>query len=410
MAFKKGLTAVLTAAYLMVFMLSGCVKSEDVSDHQKVVSKNTKQEEHPAIDILINDVEYITYNDNSAPPDTPVSTYTDKDEMEKILDMFSSLSFLKDAAFEEAEPGNYSSYTVYFTDGTSKTVQRTGSQVYFEKNIFSAEGFYHQLHKDCAEIYIEDMIFMPEDKKIRMYAYAYDESDTFVTSLTLKWRTDHDEKWKVLEPHNSEFTALKISELSDHFDLADFKDTAIGYFLAEFELLYPSGKTETKSVRFHVDGKKPYYSYRYLPSSIPFRATYVRTDEKTQDLYYPKARLIRFKEELDFYYRDNCTVYDLEARDEVLSDSAKSYLTICENYDEDFFIDNQILLIAVKEGSGSNRHEVTDVILDGDPGQSTVTIKRLYAQDGTADEAVWHIFIEIDRQCAVSDNIEVELN
>ena len=69
-----------------------------------------------------------------------------------------------------------------------------------------------------------------------------------------------------------------------------------------------------------------------------------------------------------------------------------------EFYDEDFFLDRSLIVVRLEEGSGSNRHEVTDVLLDS--GAYLVQITRIlpgpgYA--GTCDMAEWHILIEIPK-------------
>ncbi|MEG2017589.1 MAG: hypothetical protein RR128_03930 [Clostridium sp.] len=74
-------------------------------------------------------------------------------------------------------------------------------------------------------------------------------------------------------------------------------------------------------------------------------------------------------------------------------------------YDEEFFKTKSLIVIQLREGSGSIRHEVSRVVKNGD--QITVQIKVTIPEYGTADMAEWAVFVEIDNS-VVNDNTTVD--
>ena len=128
--------------------------------------------------------------------------------------------------------------------------------------------------------------------------------------------------------------------------------------------------------------------------AVPFQAQYVRTDHYVEGAEYPQSRLVRSREELLAFYNEFLGGDSLMRA----SGPASAVPSEFEFYDEDFFLDRSLIVVRLEEGSGSNRHEVTDVLLDS--GAYLVQITRIlpgpgYA--GTCDMAEWHILIEIPK-------------
>ena len=128
--------------------------------------------------------------------------------------------------------------------------------------------------------------------------------------------------------------------------------------------------------------------------AVPFQAQYVRTDHYVEGAEYPQSRLVRSREELIAFYNEFLGGDSLMRA----SGPASAVPSEFEFYDEDFFLDRSLIVVRLEEGSGSNRHEVTDVLLDS--GAYLVQITRIlpgpgYA--GTCDMAEWHILIEIPK-------------
>lgn len=129
-------------------------------------------------------------------------------------------------------------------------------------------------------------------------------------------------------------------------------------------------------------------------SVTDYDAEYIRTDYFGGESEFPQYALIRSKDELDSYYESYKEVFDLEARDKVYADSTAGWLDEAKNYDEEWFKENDLLLVVLQEPSGSNRHEITGVTEHSD-GSYSVSIRRLIPLSGTEDMAGWHLFIDL---------------
>lgn len=120
---------------------------------------------------------------------------------------------------------------------------------------------------------------------------------------------------------------------------------------------------------------------------------YIRTDGYVDGETYPKTFWISSVEELQNYYEANKEKYWLDGND---------FAAAMERYDASFFEENDLIVVFLEEGSGSNRHEVTGVkISPSENGEKQYAIqpeiKRLVPECGTCDMADWHIIIEIDK-------------
>ena len=130
-----------------------------------------------------------------------------------------------------------------------------------------------------------------------------------------------------------------------------------------------------------------------LPNHPSFVAQYVRTDGYHKDKQYPIITVIRNRAELSAYYENNKDLYDLERRSKPASDSTFGFLNAIDKYNDDYFNNNVLILILVQESSGSNRHQVNDIIKNDT--ELDIQINRLVPEIGTADMAQWHILVKL---------------
>lgn len=135
--------------------------------------------------------------------------------------------------------------------------------------------------------------------------------------------------------------------------------------------------------------------------SLSFKAKYVSTgydSSKTQ----PYAVVIDSSAELTSYYLSNKNACGL----------GEDYKKAISAYNVEFFETKTLIMVACMEGSGSIRHEVSNaVLIDYDSRKwLNLEIKRLSPEIGTADEAGWHIIVELDKECLeAKDNIAINM-
>lgn len=130
--------------------------------------------------------------------------------------------------------------------------------------------------------------------------------------------------------------------------------------------------------------KKPGVSLGELQGEeLTFESKIIRTGSYTSGKNYPSIGLYR-------------NTSDLQAIDTI------DYGT---KYDEEFFKTTVLIVIELRETSGSVRNQVTKVVKNGD--DITVGIKKIVPEIGTADMAEWAIFIEIDNSF-INDNTIVD--
>ena len=144
----------------------------------------------------------------------------------------------------------------------------------------------------------------------------------------------------------------------------------------------------------------------FEPDSYAFSAQYIRTDGYHEGVEYPRVTVIRSRQELESYYEANKTLYNLERREEVYSDTSIGFLDACDRYDDAYFAEQDLILILLEEGSGSVRHQVTDVHRNQN---WQITVKRQVPELGTCDMAQWHIFVEIQMGKVISESEEADI-
>ncbi len=150
------------------------------------------------------------------------------------------------------------------------------------------------------------------------------------------------------------------------------------------------------------------------PETYMFVAQYIRTNGYSANGVYPYHAVIDSKEELMAYYEANKTLFDLERRDSVYSDSTIGFLDACDKYDESYFDGNNLVLIVLEEGSGSIRHEITDVRARRDENGAqlgwNITVKSVAPEVVTDDMAQWHLFLEVQMGDVINDEDAVWIN
>lgn len=141
--------------------------------------------------------------------------------------------------------------------------------------------------------------------------------------------------------------------------------------------------------------------------ALTFEAQYIRTNGYHDDILYPVVTLIRSREELDRYYEENKSLYQLERREDPEN---PGFLDACGKYTDDYFEDHILLLVLLQEGSGSFRHQVDSLIMTAE-GTLTAQIQTLTPPGGfgTCDMAQWHILIEPEAGISVESEADIQI-
>lgn len=150
------------------------------------------------------------------------------------------------------------------------------------------------------------------------------------------------------------------------------------------------------------------------PESYAFDAQYIRTDGYSGERSYPYHVVIDSREELAAYYEANQELFDLERKEKVYADTTIGFLDACDKYDDAYFEQQNLVLIILEEGSGSVRHEITDVRARYDENGTSqgwnITIDRIVPEVGTDDMAQWHLLLEIQMGKVITDENDVWIN
>ncbi len=124
------------------------------------------------------------------------------------------------------------------------------------------------------------------------------------------------------------------------------------------------------------------------------------TQEKTDEPRFYPVRYIKsgaYREDIKFPYTLNIESFaELES---YFFGSGSSYhglsVSAFSQYKDDFFNENMLVIAVLQEGSGSITHEFMGVTND-----DTIWIKRIVPEACTMDIAMWHIIVEMPRECA----------
>ena len=150
------------------------------------------------------------------------------------------------------------------------------------------------------------------------------------------------------------------------------------------------------------------------PESYAFEVQYIRTDGDSEDKSFPYCVVIDSRQELEDYYLIHKEQFDLERRKVVYSDTSIGFLDACDKYDETYFESNNLVFIILEEGSGSIRHEITDVRVcrdeNGAPLGWNITIDRIVPEVGTDDMAQWHLLLEVQMGNIINEEDSIWVN
>ncbi len=150
------------------------------------------------------------------------------------------------------------------------------------------------------------------------------------------------------------------------------------------------------------------------PEAYAFDAQYIRTDGYSAERVYPYHTVISSRAELEAYYEAYKDIYNLERRENVYADSTIGFLDACDKYDDAYFERQNLVLIVLQEGSGSVRHEITDVrrhrAENGASDGWDITIKSKAPEVVTDDMAQWHLFLEIQMGDVIKATDKVRIN
>ena len=160
---------------------------------------------------------------------------------------------------------------------------------------------------------------------------------------------------------------------------------------------------ETKTV--FISGARG-YEEENSSEGLPFEARIIRTDGYHDGVKYPRVTLVNSAEELKRYYEENRALYDFSHKETVYSDTTIGFVDAIEGYDDAWFRDHQLIIVLLEEGSGSVRHNVTEVKGGNAP---EVSVSRLVPEVGTDDMAEWHILIGVERVFEPETEIIVKL-
>ncbi len=137
---------------------------------------------------------------------------------------------------------------------------------------------------------------------------------------------------------------------------------------------------------------------------VEFDAQYIRTGAYAEINSYPILAVLRSQEELNAYYNANKNRFYLERRviKEGYINETVGFLDAIDKYDEEFFKNEALVIIALEEVSGSITHEISNVWLNAD-GKFCVEIDSNIPY--MCDDAMqhWHIIIEIPKEKAPKD-------
>lgn len=124
------------------------------------------------------------------------------------------------------------------------------------------------------------------------------------------------------------------------------------------------------------------------------KVRFVRSDRYSETkTAFPYVVVIRSKNELEKYHSDNSSVWNFDSE----YDGKSSFDDETSVYDEEYFKDNALILVATEEGSGSFYY--TDAHIDG----NAVNITKVTPEVFTCDMAYWHIIIETGKDSPVLD-------
>lgn len=116
--------------------------------------------------------------------------------------------------------------------------------------------------------------------------------------------------------------------------------------------------------------------------NIKYKAFGLKTHLYIEDFNSPSSDIIKSVDELE--------QYKLKFVDDELYQKLNKY-------DSDYFKNNVLVIVTIQESSGSNTNEVDRVSKLNKSDDIDIFVKRTEPQIGTDDMAMWHLFVEFDK-------------
>ncbi len=151
------------------------------------------------------------------------------------------------------------------------------------------------------------------------------------------------------------------------------------------------------------------YNFEVIDKSVDFNAQYIRTGAYAE-VSYPIVAVLKSKNNLDDYYNNNKTVFNLERKSIEAGYTGQTigFLDAVDNYNEDFFENNFLILIVLEEPSGSITHKINKTFITTDD-KCRIEIETACPDFCSDDMEYWHILIEISKENAPKNYKDIEL-
>lgn len=124
-----------------------------------------------------------------------------------------------------------------------------------------------------------------------------------------------------------------------------------------------------------------------VSEDVPFEAEYIRTGTPGKGTTGTTVTVMNSLPELQLYIRENKEALSL----------TEEFLNKVQEYDDEFFVENSLILLFVTEGSGSVSHRIESVKKTGDE-RLKVSLVREVPEVGTCDMAYHHIITEVKKE------------
>lgn len=106
------------------------------------------------------------------------------------------------------------------------------------------------------------------------------------------------------------------------------------------------------------------------------------------------------KEELNTFYEKYKDTLYLEHREKVYADSTIGFIDAIEKYDEEYFKENNLVIIYLTEASGSITHDIKDISISEET--INIDIVKKSTQYLTWDMAGWLLILEVDNSIEIT--------
>ena len=191
---------------------------------------------------------------------------------------------------------------------------------------------------------------------------------------------------------------------------AVYRNSATGTWTIDIERLIPEVVTDDEAEwnifieppkNMRVQEGDTFKIYGRILSPVPLDTfgyhwggvQYVRTNGHAPDTEFPCSLIIRSKQELLDYYKNNKAYYNMDSS----WDESPAFRDAIERYDDAYFAKHELLVVLMEEPSGDIRHKVNcmwDVFIEGERVYK-ISITSFTSMRGDDDMATWHILIEL---------------